>query len=312
MKCSCGKKAVFQHKDSALCKEHFIDYFERKVFSTIKEHAFFDDAESIGVAASGGKDSTVLLYLVKKYLEQSQSQEKLAKPKKHATLCALAIDEGIEGYRKKTLDFLKAFCEQNEISLSIYSFKSAFGFSLDEAVARLQDYGPCTICGALRRSLINRFGRKLDVVATGHNLDDECQGIIMNLFKSNTGFLPRLGIRTGVVSHALFSKRVKPLFFCPEKEVFLYSFLKGFGVPFTECPYAVSSYRDNARRFINSVSSQFPGAKESIASHFLSFLPALRRSVEKKQPKQCSSCGEPSAGSLCKACEISLAFVASR
>ncbi len=307
MICFCGRKAVYEKAGNALCKEHFIESFEKRVFSTIEEHSLFKDAKSIAVAASGGKDSTVLLYLVKKYTELQKKQHS-----RNMTLEAIAIDEGIKGYRQETLDFLKSFCKKHLVYLKILSFEEAFGFTLDSAVKKLgRRYGPCTMCGAFRRTLINKAGRGYDVVATGHNLDDEAQGILMNIFKSNTGFLPRLGIRPGAVHHPLFSTRVKPLYFCPEKEVFLYSFLKGFQVPFTECPYAASAYRDIPRRLISELQKHEPLAKEKILAAFLNILPALRVSVEKKEILACSLCREPSAGKVCKACEIKSAFVAS-
>jgi len=73
-------------------------------------------------------------------------------------------------------------------------------------------------------------------VVTGHNLDDEAQAIIMNIFKANTSLAAHLGPISGVQEHSLFVQRVKPLYLCPEKEVKLYTILKRFQVQFVECP----------------------------------------------------------------------------
>lgn len=53
----------------------------------------------------------------------------------------------------------------------------------------------CTFCGGFRRKLINQAGRdvKADLVATGHNLDDEAQTIIINLLRGDVRKLMRVG-----------------------------------------------------------------------------------------------------------------------
>ena len=57
---------------------------------------------------------------------------------------------------------------------------------LDQMLKTL-DVKPCTICGIFRRYLLNKKSKELGFtkLATGHNLDDECQSILMNQFKNN-------------------------------------------------------------------------------------------------------------------------------
>ena len=58
IKCvKCGRKVYC----SDLCSQHFIDYFEKKVKRTIKKFDLFSLKDKIGVAVSGGKDSTTCL-----------------------------------------------------------------------------------------------------------------------------------------------------------------------------------------------------------------------------------------------------------
>jgi len=212
----CDENAVFL--EPTLCKEHFISYFEKKVKKTIKDFKLVKKTDRIIVACSGGKDSTTILYLLKKI---------------HGTVEALAIDEGIKGYRNKTLVDLKRFCEENKIKLTIYSFKESFGKTLDLMLKK--EKNPCTICGTFRRYLLNKHARGYDKIATGHNLDDESQAIIMNLTKANTELL----LRSVPITEKKkgFVQRIKPLYFCSEKEVAAYALLKKFSIHFTECPY---------------------------------------------------------------------------
>ena len=56
------KKAVIylRHHRLALCKEHFIEWFEKQVQKSIREFKMFKREEEVLVAVSGGKDSLSL------------------------------------------------------------------------------------------------------------------------------------------------------------------------------------------------------------------------------------------------------------
>ena len=62
----CEHKAVICLQHGNLCKSHFIDYFEEKVFKTINKYQLIGRDEKLCVAVSGGKDSLTVLYLTKK------------------------------------------------------------------------------------------------------------------------------------------------------------------------------------------------------------------------------------------------------
>ncbi len=69
-KCSrCDRKAVYikKYSGTSLCKEHFIQDFEKRVFKSIRKNKMIKRGERIGVAVSGGKDSLSLLYFLNKY-----------------------------------------------------------------------------------------------------------------------------------------------------------------------------------------------------------------------------------------------------
>ncbi len=282
----CRENAVV-NVTKPYCKGHFIPYFESKVAATIKEYGLVRMNDRIIVACSGGKDSTTVLYLLNKWF---------------GNVTALAIDEGIPGYRNITLEDLRSFCSRNSIPLKTVSYKEAFGFTLHEALRKVTVL-PCNVCGTLRRYLLNTSARGFTKIATGHNLDDEAQSVMMNLFKGNLGIAARLGPVAGVIADAKFVPRVKPLYFCHEKEVAAYAFLQDFGIRFNECPHSRISFRAAVRDFINSLELQQPGAKQNIVENFLRILPKLKEGPAKAaRMSYCSSCGEPSSNKLCKAC----------
>lgn len=280
MKCvKCDSKVVFNN----LCKDHFVSYFEEKVFNTIKEFDLLHKRDKVCVAVSGGKDSVVLLYLLHK---------------QGYNVSGLAVDEGISGYRAETLSFLKNFCSDRGIPLVVKSFKEEFGKMLDE----MNHDGPaCNACGTFRRFLLNKYSQGFDKVATGHNLDDEVQAVLMNLFKAQIDLFDRQGPITREA--AGFTRKIKPLYYLKEKEIMAYAFLHGFNVPMDECPYAKLSFRSRVRDFINLEEESSPGSKLRVIEKFLEL---RKHNNHILITDKCDECGFPSEGSVCKACRLKL------
>ena len=290
----CSEKPVIQlTAGEKLCKNHFNEYFENKVFKTIRQFDLLGKEENLGVALSGGKDSLTVLTIL----------NKLSKQNPKIKLTAIAIDEGIAGYRDKTLVTAQKFCDENRIQLNIFSYKEEFGFTLDEML-KILNVKPCSICGVFRRYLLNKKSRelKLTKLATGHNLDDECQSILMNQMKNNIGASARLGPKVGVANDAKFSQRIKPLYLCMEKEVTTYAFINGLLDNFNECPNVVHSFRAQVRDMLNDMELKFPGTKYGIVNSFLETLPILKEKFRGEMVQACSKCGEPSANDVCSAC----------
>lgn len=300
MSCNkCQQKAVISLQHGSLCKNHFIDYFEEKVFKTINQYQLIGRNEKLCVAVSGGKDSLTVLYLTKKYLEKNNLPVD--------NLAALAIDEGIDQYREKTLIDLKKFCAEHAVPLTIVSFEQELGKTLDKAypiINKDTNKRPCNVCGVWRRYLLNKHAKHLgaDKVITGHNLDDEAQAIIMNIFKANTKLAGRLGPISGLEEHDLFVQRVKPLYFCAEKEVRLYALLKNFQIQFTECPYSKEGYRHHIQEMLNDFEQKYRGTKQGIVNSFLAMLPLFKEQERQATIQQCSKCQEASNKEICNAC----------
>jgi len=294
---NCFEKPVFKLiSGESLCRSCFLRYFERKVRKTIRVFKLLGKEEKIIVGVSGGKDSLTVLNILHSIAEKQRKWD----------VIALAIDEGIKGYRNSCLRDARAFCKTKGIVLYVYSFKGEFGYSLDEMVKKLK-MKPCSICGVLRRHLLNTKARELGAtkLATGHNLDDEAQSIIMNQFRRNIETSARLGPVTGVIKEKKFIRRVKPLYLMTEKEVMAYAFLKGISGRFVECPYAYDSYRGEVRDMLNEFEAKHSGTKNSIVQSFLEILPLLKKHYKTRAKlKFCRICGEPCSGEICKACEI--------
>ncbi|MEM4336918.1 MAG: TIGR00269 family protein, partial [Candidatus Woesearchaeota archaeon] len=283
---------------SGFCRAHFKKYFEEKVRKTIKKFCLFTHKDKVGVAVSGGKDSTVLLYVLKKL---------------GYDVVGITVNAFIGNYTKENLENLRETCRKYKIELKEISFKEEFGYSLCyirsiiNQEKKEKKYSSCFICGVLRRYLINKYARilNLDVVATGHTLDDEAQAFLMNIFRNDATLALRQGPITGNGGNSYFIKRVKPLYFCTEKETTTYSKIMNFPVKYERCPCSVDAYRREFRKFLEEFEKKHPSVKYNIIKFFL-------ETLYKKKGERCNNdllgtckkCGEPSAGDVCKACQI--------
>jgi uncharacterized protein (TIGR00269 family) len=278
----------------ALCKEHFLSSFEDRVQKTIEEFSLIGKGQRVAVAVSGGKDSLVLLTLLHRF---------------GYDVIAIAIDEGIAGYRERTLVDARRVCDAYHIPLRVFSFEELAGDTLD-GLRKKHGFTACAVCGVFRRHLLHRASKGFDVLATGHNADDESQAVLMNLVKGNTELFSRLGPRSGTGLPG-FTPRVKPLYFCTEKEVATYAFLSGILGEFIECPYAHESYRGTIRDALNGVAG--PEERRTLLRRFLVAKAGMQdteasRHNSARMIRACVSCGEPTSKERCAACSYLVAF----
>jgi uncharacterized protein (TIGR00269 family) len=275
---------------------NIINHVERKVKSTIKKFDLFTKHDKILVAVSGGKDSTTALYIMQKLGYRVE---------------AITINALIGNYSKQNLKNIQSFCKMHGINLHIISFRNEFGYSLCYIRSILKSRGiklkSCTLCGILKRYLLNKTVRRLRAtkLVTGHNLDDEAQSFIMNLLRGNLELSARLGPKTGLIANNKFVTRVKPLYLCFESEIEAYSKKMNFPVYYGRCPCSVDAYRRKIRNYLNEYETQNTGTKPKIINYFLKLSPKLKQYYKtEKQQYYCDVCGEPSKKKICRSCEI--------
>lgn len=264
---------------------------EKKVKKTIKNYKLIKPKDKLVVALSGGKDSFVLLHILKKFGYAVE---------------ALTLDMGVEDAKK-----IQDFCKSLNVKLHYFSFEKIHGCSISKLYGQLVKkgvhLGKCTVCGVLRRKFLNALVRKIGAtkIATGHNLDDEAQTIFMNLLKNKLDVSARLGPKSGIKEEDGFVQRIKPLYFVREKEIEKYSKLHNFNVKYTRHPCSFGSTRQALRDFFADYEKIQPNAKQNLVSWFLKMLPSLRGKIKvRKQINLCSSCSEPTSNKVCRACQI--------
>lgn len=297
----CGMKAVIfrKHENKGYCRRHFMSSVEAKVKRTAGMARMVRSGDRIAFALSGGKDSSVALHIMHSFLKDRRDIEYFA----------VTVDEGIKGYRDRSLPAAKRLCRKLGIKHYVYSYRSTYGKTLDRRVSEARRKGdrsaPCSFCGVARRQVLNMAARELGAtkLCVGHNLDDEVQSIMMNYLRGDMVRASRIGTVTKGRADR-FIQRIKPLRFVPEKEIGLYAYLAGLDVQHEDCPYA-SGMRFDVRDFLNRLEASYPGTKFSVISTFEKIRAGIN-SMDKPSGKlgRCSVCDEPTSQKVCKACEL--------
>lgn len=272
----------------------FLEYFEKKVRSAIRRYRLFSRSDRIAVAVSGGKDSTACLYVLKKLGYDVEG---------------ITIDAAIGNYTKENLENLRKLCQSGSITLRIIEFRKEFGMSLCYIRKMLKskghEYSSCMLCGILKRYLLNKYSRvwKFDRLATGHNLDDEAQSFLMNVFRNDFSRAVRQGPVSGIVRSKSFVQRVKPLYLMSEAEIIRYSRIRKFPVNYGICPCSVDAYRRNFIGFLDEFEKKHPSVKYNIV-RFSELMRERLAPEEDRKVGLCTKCGEPSNDKTCRTCII--------
>lgn len=117
-----------------MCKECFFYVFEEEIHRTITEAGLFERGERIGIGASGGKDSTVLAYVLKKLNDRHDYGVELV---------LISVDEGITGYRDDSLESVKRNQREYGLELKIVSYEELYGWTMDEIVRKVGRKNNC-------------------------------------------------------------------------------------------------------------------------------------------------------------------------
>lgn len=278
----------------ALCKECFFKAFELEIHNTITRAKLFNRGDKVAIAASGGKDSTVLAYILKTLNTRYDYG---------LNLDLLSIDEGIHGYRDDSLETVKKNRDDYEIPLTILSYEQLYGWTMDKIVATIGKNNNCTFCGVFRRQALDRGAKllKVNCIATGHNADDIAETVLMNILRGDAARLRRCtDIKTSGSQDNI--PRVKPLKYTYEKEIVMYAYFKKLVYFSTECIFAPNAYRGHARAFLKDLEKVKPSVIMDIiySGEQLSY----KETVSLPKRGVCYKCGFVSSQQPCKACVL--------
>jgi uncharacterized protein (TIGR00269 family) len=273
-----------------ICKEHYLDWVVKRVEETIKEFRMIKRDDRILVAVSGGKDSLALWDILIKLGYEADG---------------FYINLGIGEYSEDSKELAIKFSKEINRTLHIISLK-------DEIlpIPKLKEKfnkPTCSVCGTVKRYYMNKKAKELgyNVLATGHNLDDEVAVLFKNVLTWDINYLSRqypvLEEEDG------FVRKVKPLCRMSEKEMALYSFFRGIEYIEYECPFAEGASTIETKKFISALEEKSPGMKLQFYNSFLKRVyPLMKDKDQKVILKSCKICGEPSVNDTCSVCNMKL------
>ena len=289
MRCrSCRAPAVIEIRrhHAAFCSEHFLTMFRTQVEKAIRHFQMIEPDDRILVAVSGGKDSLALWDVL---LDLGYD------------VTGLYLGLGIGGYSDRSHEVASAFARRRDARLLTVDLARDHGYDIPTA-GRRGSRSTCAICGLSKRYVFNRAALEggFDVVATGHNLDDEAATLLGNTLRWQTDAIarrsPALPARDGMV------RKVKPLYRLSELETAAYAFLREIDYVVEECPLVAGNTQLRYKEAMNAIEQTSPGTK---AQFFLGYLERgmpLFRSEDRVELRPCEECGQPTTARFCAFC----------
>ena len=311
----CDREAVMHaaYSGTYLCEAHLFESVERRVRRRVREDDMLpadatpEDPETWVIGLSGGKDSVVLTDILHETFEQDPRVE----------LVALTIHEGIEGYRDASLDACEELAAERDIPHEVVTYAAEFDVQMDDvADDDPLDMAPCAYCGVFRRDLLARYADELgaDKLLTGHNLDDEAETALMNIFEGNVEqvakhFDASLGPFDERREKGGMIPRAKPLRDVPEKEVALYAQLRELPVHMAECPHSSEAFRGEIQDLLLKLEENHPGTRHSIMAGYEELAGLAADEYREGEDDDtdvgtCADCGSPTTRDRCRKCAL--------
>ena len=299
VKCKSKAAIGLPRHNAAFCKTCFNEFVHDQVARAIKSQKMFAKADRILVAVSGGKDSLALWHIL---LHLGYKAD------------ALYVNLGIGSYSEQSHQKVKAFADtigvSHGASLHVHTVEQEEGAGIRE-LATLIHRPTCSTCGTIKRYQFNRVAieQDYDVMATGHNLDDEAARLLGNVLHWQEDYLDKQG-PTLPASVEGFAKKVKPLYRLSEREIAAYAILNKIDYIVEECPMAKGSKMLLYKDVLNRLETESPGTKQQFYWRFLE-RQATNQSpsssmAEKDQAllHPCATCGQPTTADVCSYCKM--------
>jgi uncharacterized protein (TIGR00269 family) len=295
MRCTkCNEKAVIsiRSRHRILCEKHFLEYFINTVEQTIRKYSLIKKKDKVLVAVSGGKDSLTLCDVLLKL---------------GYDVSGLYIDLGIERqrYSKESRRKVEKFSSVKGVELNIVDLKKEYGVSVP-LLARRSPRSVCSVCGIVKRHEMNRiaFNNNYDVLATGHNLDDEVSVLMSNLLHWNFDLISRQSPRLEGW-HPKLSLKVKPLCLLTEKETAMYAITNDIDyMLYDECPFSEGSTSITIKEALNRIEDRSPSTKLYFYTEFLKHRSMFESLHDRSRVSDCEVCGFPTTSKKCAFCRI--------
>lgn len=294
MKCRvCREPAVIdiRRHNAGFCHPCFVKHCTDQVERAVEAYRMFGPEDRILVAVSGGKDSLALWDLLLRLGYRADG---------------LYLGLGIGTYSDESGTCARNFAASRSARLVEVDLPATFGYDIPTGSAAARR-APCSACGLSKRHLFNSAALDggYDVVATGHNLDDEAAVLFGNVLRWDLGYLGR--------QHPVlpggdgFVRKVKPLVRLGEREMAAYCVLEGIDYIVEECPMAEGNRHLGYKNALNEIEATSPGSKAAFLFGFLERISPLVQgtaTAEREDLHPCPGCGSPTVAEVCAFCKL--------
>jgi uncharacterized protein (TIGR00269 family) len=297
----CREPAIIdiRRHNANFCVEHFLRLCRDQVAKAITEFSMIEPGERVLVAVSGGKDSLALWDLLVELGYRADG---------------LYLGLGIGDYSDESGRLARAFADERGLTLREIDLVEEHGFDIPGG-ARAARRAPCSACGLSKRHLFDRAALEggYDVVATGHNLDDEAAVLFGNVLRWQAEYLGRQ--RPVLPAEHGFPRKVKPLVRLGEREMAAYCIVRGIDYIVEECPMAAGNKHLGYKEALNALEARSPGTKHDFYFGFLGRASDRFRTPlddDRGDLGPCTGCGAPTPSGECAFCRLRVRARASR
>ena len=216
----------------------------RLVGKAIFRYDMIVPGDRIAVGVSGGKDSLMLLHILK-YI-------KTYSPVKY-DLQAVSVDMTNGEWDTSGV---RNVCEALGVPLTIVPY------AIEHIIDVKNEQSPCSLCANLRRGLLNAAAKKLgcNKLALGHNLDDVVETALMNLLRNGRfrAFQPKLWHDRADMW------LIRPMIYLTEHQI--QTELDRLGVTTSQhcCKYGSDTERSRTKSLIADLKPRFPDIRQCV------------------------------------------------
>ena len=241
--------------NAAFCRDHFLHHCDEQVRRAIDSHKMLAPGERVLVAVSGGKDSLALWDILVRLGYEADG---------------LYLGLGIGEYSDESVTYTRDVRGATRPAAHRDRPRRATTATTSRGAAAATRRPPCGACGLSKRHLFNSAALEhgYDVVATGHNLDDEAAVLLGNVLRWETG-VPRPPASGAARRRPGSLRKVKPLVRLGERETAAYCVLRGIDYQVEECPMAAGNRHLGFKEVLNALEERSPGTKAAFLFGFL-------------------------------------------
>lgn len=244
-----------------------VERLEQRLLSELgrasREHRLLEPDDRVMVAVSGGKDSHVLLYLLRAIQKRVPFS---------FSFVAVNVDQGHPGFPERLLPeyFEREGFEYRIVKEDTYSI-------VKEKVPEGKTY--CSLCSRLRRGILYTVASEIGAtkIALGHHKDDLIETLLLNLFYSGQVKAMPARLQSDDGEHVV----IRPLAYSAESDIAALAAARGFPiVPCDLCGSQENLRRGMVKRLIADLDRDNPKVRNNLFAALSNVRPTHLLDVE--------------------------------